>query len=156
MDSDDRGFETIGEFCDSLPVDVCARSKQCAWFRDACIPDAARVRKDQRKDAMRGWKYFLGAVVAGLLVVSFALSQIGVDVTTYGMVGSVNVGAALLVLLVSLGVLRMLRKCDWSLGCFFLGGEAGREEQEVNNAKLRKARTDAQRSAVVRESGMLT
>lgn len=147
--------QSIGGFCSQLPVDYCKASTQCDWHRNQCIPDVVSARKTQRKDAMAGWAYFLGVSVAGLLVMAFALGQMGYNVQEMGMVGSVNVGAALLVLLVSLGVIGMLRKCNWSLGCFFLGGSYGREEQAISSMRRKGDRLAAQNSAVLRESGLV-
>jgi len=149
--------QSIGEFCRAWDTDKasCYSSSQCHWHKNACVPDAIGARKVQRKQAMRGWTYFLAFFAIGLAVVAFALAQLGIDIASVGMVGSVNVGTALLVLLAGFGVLRMPRKCDYSLGCFFLGGSAGREEQNTNDMRVRKEREAIVTSRVLRESGFM-
>jgi len=145
--------KSIGEFCHAWDSDKasCYRLSQCRWFKDTCVPDAVGARKVQRKQAMRGWTYALAFFAVGLAVVAFAMAQLGVDITTIGMIGSVNVGAALLAVLVGLGVFVMLRRCDYSLGCFFLGGSAGREEQNVNDTRVRMEREGIDRGRVFQE-----
>lgn len=142
--------------CAELEETQCKASRfasTCEYIEEACQPirtsKVLEMRRREKVEASAGWMRIAAVLTVGILVLFYAMQKAfgtGAFDLVSGKGGSESNAAYMIVvftiLLVLAALYQLLRKCEFSFACFFLGGESGLMEQPIDNIRAEKAKMD--------------
>tara|TARA_B100000787_G_scaffold168409_1_gene157105 strand:+ start:1059 stop:1526 length:468 start_codon:yes stop_codon:yes gene_type:complete len=111
------------------------------------VIESLRKNREEQRQAKGGW-YKIMIVLAVALLVLFMAIQNGLNIDVFGALNSsktssnTGAGSAIIILVIVVflyAIYTLLKKCDFSFGCFLLGGEAGEYEQPIENVRIEKS-----------------